>query len=95
MDWWTYLIQWTHRHAWCDTDLVFSLKYSPEQYINTSFLYIFLHSDHNDDNDGDDDDSDDDGDDDDDDSDGTDDGVNNVHGSENGDFSDRNVVWQK
>ena len=33
--------------------------------------------------------------DDDDDSDGTDDGVNNVHGSENGDFSDKNVVWQK
>ena len=94
MDWWTCLIWWTHRHAWCDTDLVFSLKHSPEQYINASFHYIFLHSDDNHDNEGDDDDSDDDGDDDND-SDGADDGVSNVHDSENGNFSDESVVWQK
>ena len=101
MDWWTCLIWWTYRHAWhqwCDTDLVFSLKLSPEQCINASFLYVFHHcddNDNNDDNDGDGDDGDDDGDDDDDDSDGADDGVSNDNDSENGDFSDENIVWQK
>ena len=73
-------------------DLLFSLKHSPEQYINALFLYILLHSDDNHDNDGDDDDSDEVGDDDDGDSDGTDGGVSNVHDSENGNFSDESVV---
>ena len=92
MDWGTCQIWWTGRLAWFDTDLVFSLKHSPEQYINASFLYIFLHCD---DNDCDSDDGDDDGDDDDDDSDGADDGVSDDNDSENGDFSDKNIVWQK
>ena len=36
MDRWTCLIWWTHS-AWFDTDLVISLKHSPERYIDASF----------------------------------------------------------
>ena len=39
--WWSgipsYLIWWTDGHAWFDTDLVISLKHSPERYIDASF----------------------------------------------------------
>ena len=36
MDRWTCLIWWTYS-AWFDTDLVISLKHSPERYIDASF----------------------------------------------------------
>ena len=61
MDRWTCLIWWTHS-AWFDTDLIISLKHSPEWYIDASFLYVYLLGDYNDVNDGNDDVSDDDGD---------------------------------
>ena len=50
-----------------------------------TFVVMVMMSDDNDGNNGDDDDSDDD------DSDGADDGVCKDHGSENGDFTDKNI----
>ena len=100
MDWRTCLIWWTDRYAWFDTDLVISLKHSPDRYIDASFLYVYLHSDDNydSDSDDDDDDSDDDSDDSDDsddrDSDDNDDRDSDDNDySENGDYNDRNIDY--